>query len=409
MLAQMKIKILCCVCLPTFLILGCGGGGSSGTSDNPASTLESKNSVPIQGKLAQNYVGGAQVWYDLLGPDGSGNYQRDPGEQDTLSEKNGSYSLVISEKEGLLISFGGTYLNSEGKELLASPMLAPKPLSSKGTFNITPITTLVAAEPSLKLSLEKLGDWNTDIASPDGASAPLLRLAKTVESLSGILGHGDEPIALNDVARLRSITIFANSLVALSAEELISSSSLRSASSSALEQIFADKSISRNLNISVRTQIQSSMEDLVNVIVSRIPSSGNVVESDVVASIEKVQSAAQASIQNELDQQVTVSLGGLGFEFDPIITKITLELKNDKLHMAAVVSDERPETLSYRWTTSPTTNLSNPFSVESSLDKYDNSTLTVILRVTDDTDTYTTEICAWDEKSNPTICDFLAN
>jgi len=317
--------------------------------------------------------------------------------------------LVISEKEGLLISFGGTYLNSEGKELPASPMLAPKPLSSKDTFNITPITTLVAVEPSLKLSLEKLGDWNTDIASPDGASAPLLRLAKTVESLSGILGHGEEPIALNDVARLRSITIFANSLVALSAEELISASSLRSASSSALEQIFADKSISRNLNTSVRTQIQSSMEDLVNAIVSRIPSSGNVVESDIVASIEKVQSAAQASIQNELDQQVTVSLGGLGFEFDPIITKITLELKNDKLHMAAVVSDERPETLSYRWTTSPTTNLSNPFSVESSLDKYDNSTLTVILRVTDDTDTYTTEICAWDEKSNPTICDFLAN
>ena len=87
------------------MILGCGGGGSSGTSDNPASTIKYKNSVHIQGKLAQNYVGGAQVWYDLLGPDGSGNYQRDPGEQDTLSEKNGSYSLVISEKEGLLNLF----------------------------------------------------------------------------------------------------------------------------------------------------------------------------------------------------------------------------------------------------------------------------------------------------------------
>ena len=119
--------------------------------------------------------------------------------------------------------------------------------------------------------------------------------------------------------------------------------------------------------------------------------------------------AVPPEIQAKLDEQVTVTIGGLGFEFDPIITKIILELKSETLFMSAEVSDERPSTLSYRWTTSPSLSITNPFSSEATLDVFDNSSITVILRVTDDTETFTTEICAWDYSANPKTCSFLGN
>ena len=84
------------------------------------------------------------------------------------------------------------------------------------------------------------------------------------------------------------------------------------------------------------------MQNLVNTIVNAIPATGNVVENDVVGKIEEAQEESTTSIQAKLDEQVTVTIGGLGFEFDPIITKIILELKSETLFMSAEVSDERP-------------------------------------------------------------------
>ena len=384
----------------------CGGsGGGASTKESTTSAVASSS----QGKLAQGYVSGAQVWYDLVEQNGLGNLQRDPGEVDTLSALDGSYSLGGIEGTGLLVTLGGTFLNSKGQKTDAIPMLAPAPQVNQLVSNITPITTLVAAEPNLKEKLENFGDWNSDIADPFGTSAPLLRLAKTVEGLSSLLGDGEEPIALNKGAQLRSILALASSLDSLPAEKLTEENSLQQAASEALDVILEDSTLVRNINSSVKTKIKESMTQVVTSITNNIPASGVVVESSVVANIENVQEAAQSELNDTLDQQVTISLGGFGLNFDPIITKITLELIGDDLHLSAEVSDDQSETLQYRWSSSPILDLTDPFSTKAILPNFDNSEIIIILRVTDAGESYVTDICTWDNSSNPTICDIIGN
>ena len=384
----------------------CGSSGGGGSTKESTTSAVANSS---QGKLAQGYVSGAQVWYDLVEQNGLGNLQRDPGEMDTLSALDGSYSLGGVEGTGLLVTMGGIFLNSKGQKIDAIPMLAPAPQVNQLVSNITPITTLVAAEPNLKEKLQNFGDWNTDIADPFGTSAPLLRLAKTVEGLSSLLGDGEEPIALNEGAQLLSILALANSLDSLPAEKLAEENSLQQAASEALDVILEDSTLVRNINSSVKTKIKESMAQVVISITNNIPSSGVVVESSVVANIENAQEAAQSELKDTLDQQVTISLGGLGLNFDPIITKITLELIGDDLHLFAEVSDDQPETLQYRWDSSPILDLTDPFSAKAVLPNFDNSEIIIILRVTDAGESYVTDICTWDNSSNPTICDFVGN
>ena len=184
--------------------------------------------------------------------------------------------------------------------------------------------------------------------------------------------------------------------------------SLQQAASEALDVILEDSTLVRNINSSVKTKIKESMAQVVTSVTNNIPASGVVVESSVVANIENVQEAAQSELKDTLDQQVTISLGGFGLNFDPIITKITLELIDD-LHLSAEVSDDQPETLQYRWNSSPILDLTDPFSTKAVLPNFDNSEIIIILRVTDAGESYVTDICTWDNSSNPTICDFIGN
>jgi len=391
--------------LTTMLTVSCGGGGGGGGDSDLVTDTQKERA---QGKLAQAYVAGARVWYDKKNAESSGNFLRDPGEPDTLSNAEGGYSLENLQGDGVLITQGGSYRNSQGQSVPAAPMLAPAPSLNQPT-NITPITTLVAAEPSLKQKLASLGDWNADIADPNGTSAPLLRIAKTVEGLSGLLSYGEEPITNSDTANLRAILIFAEKLASIPEDKLANESTLKEVSSNALVQILEDPSIVRTLGNNVKIGIRTAMLQLVSVITEEIPVSGRVVESDIVKKIEETQSNSQSAIQEELDQQVIISLGGFGFEFDPIITRIDLGLEENSLYLTAEVVDERPDTLSYRWSTSPPMAVRDPFSSSAVIENFENFPITIILQVTDDTETNTTEVCAWDNESNPKNCSFLSN
>ena len=398
---------LALVCLANFV--GCGGGGGGGlSSEVEGNESNSATSAQAQGKLAQGYVGGAQVWFDRFSADGTGNFQRDPGEPDTISVNDGSYTLTVSSGAGVLMSFGGTYLDSAGQEVEAAPMLAPLPSEGQASTNITPLTTLVAYKPELKETLQSLGDWNSDIAASTGTSAPLLRIAKTVEGLAGMLGRGEGSIALNQAAQLRSIGVFASQLSTLPSEGLASVDSLVQASTTALDLILEDQTLVNPLGGNVKNEIRNSMNSLVTAITNAIPESGKVVESEVVSEIEKKQTEIKAAIENELDQQVTISIGGFGLEFDPIISKITLELTDGTLHLKGEASDDQPSDLSYRWDTSPALSVVDRFSANSRLENFDNSSLTAILRVTDSSGARVTEICTWDNGTNPIICDYLS-
>ena len=78
----------------------------------------------------------------------------------------------------MICTIGGTYKNSKGDAVPASPMLAPAPDSSNSDWNVTTLTTLVTTHPELKNKLDEMGGWNADIASPEGGPGRMLRLAK---------------------------------------------------------------------------------------------------------------------------------------------------------------------------------------------------------------------------------------
>ena len=111
-LKKVHPRKVCYWMLVSFVVVlaaSCGGGGGSGETTATASTAN--------GKLAQGYVKDAQIWLDKT-ENGSqlGNFQRDPGEPDTISGSDGSYTLSNISGSGVLITSGGTYLNSRERE-----------------------------------------------------------------------------------------------------------------------------------------------------------------------------------------------------------------------------------------------------------------------------------------------------
>ena len=143
---------------PTTTSVSCGNNCSSTVTIKP-------QTATVGGKLAQSYVEGALIWADKL-VDGRGNLKLDAEEPRTRSEADGDYQLSGITGDYQLVTFGGYKKNSSGTKIKAAPMLAPAPEAGQTITNITPLTTLVAFEPTLKEKLSAYGDWNADIASP---------------------------------------------------------------------------------------------------------------------------------------------------------------------------------------------------------------------------------------------------
>ncbi|MDP6247910.1 MAG: hypothetical protein QGH49_14960, partial [SAR324 cluster bacterium] len=161
----------------SLLLTGCGvGGGSQSEPD----TLNTPISISVSGKLAQAYVEGATIIADKKESGSTtGNCLLDSGETSTVSSSSGDFSLSVKYGDYVICSTGGTYKDSDGNSVDAAPMMTPAPESDSTDWNMTPLTTLVTTQPSLKTKLDELGGWNTDIASSSGVPSKLLRVAKT--------------------------------------------------------------------------------------------------------------------------------------------------------------------------------------------------------------------------------------
>ena len=161
-----------------FINLSCGNGGGDSGSDT-----SSLSSVSISGKLAQAYVEGATIIADKIEKGRTtGNCIKESGEVSSISSSSGDFNLSVNYKNYVLCSTGGTYKDSDGNFVAAAPMMTPAPESNSSGWNLTPLTTLVTTQPSLKTKLDEFGGWNKDIASNDGVPSKLLRVAKTVET-----------------------------------------------------------------------------------------------------------------------------------------------------------------------------------------------------------------------------------
>ena len=190
------------------LFLGCAKEEDSTlTSEDSNSPDSSSGSMSFSGKVAQGYVEGAKVFADL---DGDG--VRDSNESQDTTDSSGSYNLSADAGSWTLITSGGTFLDSQGNKVNALPMKAPAPSTSGATANVTPLTSLVAANPGLKTKLDALGGdgWNADIASSSGVPGKLLRVAQTVEQAMKTLTTGDNAVLSSDASKLKTINKLAD-------------------------------------------------------------------------------------------------------------------------------------------------------------------------------------------------------
>ena len=279
----------------SILILGCSKEDSSTTS-----TSEGSNSVSMSffGKVAQGYIEGAKVFADL-----DSDRVRDSNEAQATSDSGGCYTLQVEPGNWTLISQGGTFLDSQGNKINALPMKAPAPTTSGAiaalecgstqisstAVNITPLTSLVAANSSLKSKFNALGGngWNSDIASSSGVPGKLLRISQTVEQALKTLSSGDYAILSSDTAKLKTMDKLAD---AFTKQKNISS---KEALTAAVQEGLVNALNDEQVVILTLTQkkIKGAFVDAAKVAVEGVASaisdtSESVVESSVALTLE---------------------------------------------------------------------------------------------------------------------------
>jgi hypothetical protein len=403
-----SIRKLLPILFSTQLLLSCGLVEEPTTTVTCGADCSVVESSAFGGKLAQSYVKDAQVWADQL-VDGVGNLQWDEGEPLAISAEDGSYQLDseapwILSGDFQIVTSGGKKSDSNGLWIDAAPMLAPAPLPSQKETNVTPLTTLVAFKPALKKKLEALGGWNADIASPSGVSANLLRLAKTVETLSSTLSGGSNPMVNDFGSSLKSLGKLATELN--SVDDLTDDTALKESASKAITAVVSDPTIVPNPPTpSQRTALSSSLEKAVEGITAAIPAGDEVVvETTLLSKIEDV--LAEAGI----DEGVSVRLnmgGGSVLNFGALITRIEMSLDEDSLVLTANVPDDDPSSLEYNWFVP-----SQPFRVidnsqpNAKILDFSETDLEVSLTIIDAAanNFVNTRTCTW--QGNPTVCEF---
>ena len=181
-------------------------------NDQRSSTLTIQLARQLSGKLSQGYVRGPQVWADRLDTQGKVNQQLDDDENFTNSSPDGDYDLAPGYLDCVLMTEGGFSLGASGTYIPAAPMMATLPEDRQVAVHITPLTTLVTANPELRSILAQSGDWRTDIASPLEIPGNLLRVAKVAEAAWMLLSGGSNPIMQSTQQQLGGLSILANKL-----------------------------------------------------------------------------------------------------------------------------------------------------------------------------------------------------
>lgn len=383
---------------PTVAALDCG-------SDCGTTIIQkTEPTITVGGKLAQNYVKGARVWADKL-VNGEGDLKWQNGESLAVSSSDGGYQLTEITGDFQVVTYGGKKQDSAGNWIDAIPMVAPAPEAGQTTTNVTPLTTLVAFEPALKQKLAAYGDWNADIASPNGVSSNLLRIAKTVETLSSTISGGDSPLITDFNANLKSLGVLATQLNATGGD-LASDTVLKASASNALTTIVADTTLVQNTPTAAKkSQLTNSLEQAVQGITGAISATNEVVLEDSVLLSQIEEVLDNASIDDTVS--ITLNMGGSNLNFGAIITEIEMQWVANTLVLIATVADDDYSSLDYNWsTTSSPLSVTNPSLPTARVSNFDGSSLRVSLTLIDiaANDFTDTRSCVW--QTNPTICEF---
>ena len=172
------------------MIIATGCSKSNGSSSSDATPLPP---VLASGKLADGYLSGALIFADC---NGNKTFQSKE-EPSTISDASGDYSLSIPDscKYATLIASGGSDLSVSPPRPFSGVLMAPA-----GSKNITPLTTLVAVDPSFA---SKLGVYDVDFVNT-GISQALLDLAQQVAASINII---------SSTTKISDISVLINKIV----------------------------------------------------------------------------------------------------------------------------------------------------------------------------------------------------
>jgi len=297
----MKIERIVCTCLvgSMFFIAGCG-------DDNA-----------VSGKVVQGPVDSAKVFADKIVTGTVGDYLMDSSEAVTeaTTDSSGKFTLpAIPSYNYVIVSRGGTD-TSAGKP--AMQLLAPA-----GASNVSPLTTLVALNPTAKTKIESLGvKFDADIST--GATSAALLLAKSVESTvraltDSLTPAGGTALTAAQISEIQAIAVAAIAAeVSKSESNLTDSTALRGMFTTALiatiDDINASTTLS-NISVSNAAAVAAAISDVVTTVAAQIgtiSTTGTVVETTLFTPTSATTTAINNAItaiatSNEITTGVTV-------------------------------------------------------------------------------------------------------
>ncbi|HJO58274.1 MAG TPA: hypothetical protein QF772_08640, partial [Nitrospinaceae bacterium] len=298
-LLSSKFPIFLFLMSVSLLHTGCGdGGGSQSEPDtlNTSKPTETNISISVSGKLAQAYVEGATIIADKKERGSTtGNCLLDTGETSAVSSSSGDFSLSVNYGDYVICSTGGTYKDSDGNSVDASPMMTPAPETNSTGWNVTPLTTLVTTQPSLKTKLDELGGWNTDIASSSGVPSKLLRVAKTVETFWQVSKRlsGDSKKQLKSLNNL-ALAFKDNGVPT-------DNTSLKNLTASALETSMNDSSINTDAKDISEDAMKDILKTAIDKVTAAVPDSNQkIVEKDVQDKFDDAKDELDTNTTNTL-------------------------------------------------------------------------------------------------------------
>ena len=231
---------------------------SSNSEEITDESTPSGESILFSGVVAQGYVKDATLFADY-----NGNIIKDAGEPSVITNSDGSFELSAVSGNWNIVSVGGIDIVTEKSAL---PMSAPRPEKSGEVSNVTPLTSLVAANPELKNKLDELGGWNSDIANSAGVSGKLMRIAHTVEQSLKVISQGDNAIITNNSAKLLVVGKLANELSAKPINEMTSDESLQDVSTKGILAAFNDENVLNTLSSSEKNSIKLIKGEVANAV-----------------------------------------------------------------------------------------------------------------------------------------------
>ena len=302
----------------------------------------------LSGKLAQSYVMGANVWADRIEPDGSINQQLDEDENATTSDSNGGYLLAPNYLDYVLVTEGGFKMSATGAYIPAAPMLATVSEDSRAEMHITPLTTLVTADPDLESIFAQSGDWRADIASPQGIPGEFLKLAKVTEAYWMLLAGGTNPIIQSTQQQFSALSILANKLAQGGETAILED--LPSLVGQAMDETLNNPEISRILTEDSKLALNLQLTGLTAGLVELLPNNDQIVEEALLSEFDKLNQQAFNAVQNILCE----FSDGVSVQFDPIILSISLARTSENtVAVRGTVSDDDIASLSTYWAINP--------------------------------------------------------